>query len=311
MGAVAIPAMKKYRYFPTLSAGAVAAGSTLGVMIPPSIVLVVYGLYTSQSIGKLFFGVVIPGLTLAALMAATVSLICLRHPDWGPPSAKASWGERFRALPGILDVVLLFFAIMFALLGGKVTATEAAAASSFLALVICLARRKLDWKRFKGAVYDTLRISCMVFMIVAGATVFGRFMAVTRLPYEVAAWIGESRLPGWTILLMMLGCYAIGGCIMDALAFLLISLPIFFPLAEKIGYDPVWFGVVLCLITTLGAITPPVGICCFVVAGMNKDIPLRDVFKGSMYYIPAYVVALALLMLFPKFMVSMLADMVR
>ena len=311
MGAVAIPAMRKYKYFPTLSAGAVAAGSTLGVMIPPSIVLVVYGLYTGQSIGKLFFGVIIPGLMLAALMAATVFLVCLRHPDWGAPSAKASWGDRLRALPGIIDVAVLFVVIMVALLSGKVTATEAAATSAFLALLICGARGKLSWKRLKGAIYDTLRISCMVFMIVAGATVFGRFMAVTRLPYEVAAWIGGSSMPGWLVLLMMLVCYALGGCIMDALAFLLISLPIFFPLAEKLGYDPIWFGVLLCLVTTLGAITPPVGICCFVVAGMNKDIPLRDVFKGAMYYIPAYLVAIALLMLFPKFMVSMLADLVR
>ncbi len=311
MSAVAIPSMKKYHYHPTLSSGAVAAGSTLGVMIPPSIVLVVYGLYTGQSIGKLFFGAVIPGLLLAALMAATVALICLRHPGWGPRGERCSWGERLRALPQVADALILFGVTMALLFTGVVTVTEAASASCFLGLIICLARRRLNWEKFRAAVADTLRISCMVFMIVAGATLFGKFMAVTRLPFEVAARIAALDWPAWGILLMMLLCYVIGGCLMDALAFLLIALPIFFPLATQLGYDPIWFGIVICVVTTLGAITPPIGICCYVVSGMAKDILVEQVFKGALYFIPAYLIVLALLMLLPQWTVLALASLVR
>lgn len=311
MTAVAIPSMKKYNYHPTLKAGAVAAGSTLGVMIPPSIVLVVYGLYTSQSIGKLFFGALIPGAILTLLMAITVIVLCLRHPDWGPKGEKTTWKEKLLALPDVLDILVLFAVILIALSTGMVTATEAAAASCFLGLCICLVRRRLPWKKFRFAVYETLRISCMVFMIIAGATIFGRFMTITRLPFEVASWIGDLDWPNWAVLLMMLLFYAVGGCVMDALAFLLISLPIFFPLIGQMNYDPIWFGEVICIVTTLGAITPPIGICCYVISGRSRDIPIETAFKGAMYYLPAYLIAIACLMLFPEWTVELLAGLVR
>jgi len=311
MTAVAIPSMKRRGYYSVLMTGSVAAGATLGVMIPPSIVLVVYGIYAGQSVGKLFFGTLIPGLTIALLMAITVTGICLRHPEWGPRDEKATWRERIRSLPAVIDVLILFLVIMVALLTGVVTATEAAAAGCLLALGICLVRRRLSRQGFVSSVSDTLRISCMVFMIVAGATLFGRFMVITQLPQEVASWIGGLNWPGWAILLMMMVFYIIGGCFMDALAFLLISLPIFLPIADQLGYDRVWFGEVLTLVTTFGAITPPVGICCFVVAGMCKDVPMEKVFKGCLYFVPAYVITFILEMLSPYWMVLAMASFVR
>lgn len=310
MSAVAIPSMRKYKYHPELMTGAVAAGSTLGVMIPPSIVLVVYALYQAQSIAKLFIGVLVPGLLLTALLAVTVAVVCRRHPQWGPPGEPSDWAGRFRSLLPVLDVILLFVAIMAAMFSGKITATEAAAVGCFLALILCILRGKLDRRRIAGAMHHTLRITCMVFMIVVGAFVFGRFMTNSQLPQQAAAWIGSLSLPGWMIIVIMLAIYAVGGCLMDALAFLLISLPIFFPLAESLGYDPVWFGVMLCLVTTLGAITPPVGICCFVVAGMNKDVPMERVFKGTAYYLPAFLLTTAIVMLVPQ-TVTWLANLVR
>jgi TRAP-type C4-dicarboxylate transport system permease large subunit len=162
---------------------------------------------------------------------------------------------------------------MYALFTGVVTATEAAAASCALGLVICLIRRKLSWKGFVESIAGTLRISCMVFMILAGATIFGRFLAVTRLPFEAAAMISSLALPTWMLFWLILACYIIGGCVMDALAFLLISLPIFFPLVTQMGYDPIWFGQVVCIVTTMGSIMPPIGICCYVVAAMAPGIP--------------------------------------
>lgn len=311
MSTVAIPAMKKYNYHPILSAGSVAAGATLGVLIPPSIVLVVYGVYTGQSIGKLFWGNVIPSVILTVLIAATVFFICQRHPDWGPKAPKSTWKERFRALNEAVDILVLFSIIMYALFTGVVTATEAAAASCALGLLICLLRRKLTWQGFISSLADTLRISCMVFIIVAGAVVFGRFLTVTRLPFEAAAWIGSLHLPNWMMLWVILLCYIIGGCIMDALAFLLVSLPIFFPLVIQMGYDPIWFGQVITIVTTMGSIMPPVGICSYVVHGMAKDIPLATVFRGGMYYIPSYILSIALLMASPYWTVLVLSNLVR
>ncbi|MEN6616979.1 MAG: TRAP transporter large permease, partial [Syntrophorhabdus sp.] len=311
MSTVAIPEMKKYNYRPELNAGAVAAGATLGVLIPPSIVLVIYGLYTGQSIGKLFFGNVIPSIILTVLIAATVFYICWRHPDWGPKGPKSSWRERFGALPDLIEIGLLFGIIMYALFTGYVTATEAAAASCALGLILCLIRRKLSWKGFLASITDTLRISAMVFIIVAGAVIFGRFLAVTRLPFEAASWISTLSLPGWALFWIIILCYIIGGCVMDALAFLLVSLPIFYPIVMQMGYDPIWFGQVITIVTTMGAIMPPVGICCYVVAGMAKDIPLASVFKGSFYYIPSYILAILLLMIFPYGTVMILSNLVK
>jgi len=311
MSQVAIPEMKKYNYHPQLNAGSVAAGATLGVLIPPSIVLVVYGLYTGQSIGKLFFGNIIPSAILTIAIAATVFFICWRHPDWGPKGPKSTWKERFKALPDIIDILILFAIIMYALFTGVVTATEAAAASCTLGLAICVIRRKLSWQGFLKSIVDTLRISCLVFMIVAGAVVFSRFLTITRLPYEVAGWISGLALPNWMLLCVILLCYVIGGCVMDALAFLLVSLPIFYPLVVQLGYDPIWFGQVITIVTTMGSIMPPIGICCYIVAGMAPDISLATVFRGAFWYIPAYIISIILLMLFPYWTVLVLSDLVK
>lgn len=311
MSTVAIPEMKKYNYKPELNAGAVAAGATLGVLIPPSIVLVIYGLYTGQSIGKLFFGNVIPSIILTVLIAATVFYICHRHPDWGPKGPRSTWKERLRALPDLIEIFLLFAVIMSALFTGYVTATEAAAASCALGLILCVIRRKLSWKGLLASITDTLRISAMVFIIVAGAVIFGRFLAVTRLPFEAASWISTLSLPGWALFWIIMLCYIIGGCVMDALAFLLVSLPIFYPIVMEMGYDPIWFGQVITIVTTMGAIMPPVGLCCYVVAGMARDIPLATVFKGSFYYIPSYIISILLLLLFPYGTVLVLSNMVK
>lgn len=310
MSAVAIPAMKQYNYHPSLNGGAVAAGATLGVLIPPSIVLVVYGLYTGQSIGKLFFGNIIPSVILTALIALTVVLICRRHPDWGPPGPKSSWSERIKALPAALDIFILFLVVMTALFTGVVTATEAAAVGCALSLLICLIRRRLSYKGFKASLIDTLRISCMIFLILAGAVIFGRFLTLSRLPFEIAHMISSLALPAWAVLWLILLCYILGGCVMDALAFLLVSLPIFYPLVLQLGYDPIWFGQVITIVTTMGSIMPPIGICCYVVSGMS-DIPLATVFKGGMYYIPSYLISIVILMLFPYGTVMVLSDLVK
>lgn len=311
MSAVAIPSMTEYNYHPVLKTGAVAAGSTLGVMVPPSIVLVVYGLYTGESIGKLFFGSVIPSMVLTSLIVLTVVGICRLHPTWGPAHAGTTLREKLAATPQVLDILILFAVIMYTLMSGKVTPTEVAGVACLLAVGLCLLRRKLSWLKFRNALRDTLRITCMVFVIMAGAKVFGMFLTLSYLPTQIARAVGELGLPGPVILSIILLCYIIGGCLMDALAFLLISLPIFLPLIKALNYDPIWFGVVVCVVTTLGAITPPIGISCYVIAGMCKSVRVEQVFQGALYYVPSYILTVLILLLCPHFTVGWLASFAR
>ncbi len=300
MSTVALPEMKKYGYHPALSTGSIACGSTLGVVIPPSVVLVVYGIYTGQSIARLFFGSVVPGAILAFFMVLTVYLVCIRHPDWGPTGPKFSWRERIAALPGSFEMVVIFLLVMAGLYVGYYTPSEAGAAGAFAALIISLIRRRLTWKGFVAAVIDTLVISCFIIMIVTGAVIFGKFLAVTRLPFVAAQWASQLNAPPVLILSIIILLYLIGGCVMDALGLLLITIPIFYPVVTRLGYDPIWFGVLITVVTTMGAVTPPVGVSAYVVSGMAKDISLGTVFRGVTYFLPSYIVTIALLIVFPK-----------
>ena len=299
MTTVALPQMKKYNYEPKLSTGAIACGSTLGVVIPPSVVLIVIGLSTEQSIARLFYGGIGAGVLLALLLMLTVYVVCRVYPDWGPVGPGASLREKIRSLAGAFEMIILFLLVLLGLYFGFFTPTEAAAVGSLFAVLISLLQRKLTWKGFIASVTDTLRVSCMVIVIVAGAMIFGRFLAVTRIPFDIASWVVELPVPDMVIMCIIFAIYIIGGAVMDALALLLITIPIFFPVAMELGYDPIWFGVTITVVTTLGAVTPPVGATTYVVGGMAKDVPLQDVFKGVTYFLPAYIFCVLILMLFP------------
>lgn len=300
MSTVALPEMRKYRYNDILSTGAVAVGSTLGVVIPPSVVLIIIGLQTGQSIAKLFWAGIVPGMLLTGLFLFTVWLVCRRHPDWAPAGPKTTWREKFASLPGSIEMLVLFAMVMGGLFAGLFTPSEAGAAGSAFALLISLAGRQLTWKRFCAACADTLRVSCMIFMIVAGAVIFGRFLAVTRLPFEAANWVSGLTIPDAVVILIICGIYVIGGAVMDALALLLITIPIFFPIAQAMGYDLTWFSVLVTIVTTLGAVTPPVGVSAFIVSSMATGVPIAKIFRGITYFMGAYAVCIALLMLFPE-----------
>ncbi len=310
MSAVALPEMKKFGYDDALSTGAVASGATLGVVIPPSVVLILIALQAAVlkeselvarlTVENLFFAAVVPGLILTALMLFTVHLVCRIDPTAGPGGPRASWGERMRSLPGAVEMVVLFFAVMTGLFLGWVTPSEAGAAGAFFAIVLALSRRQLTWKRFATAVGDTVRMSCMILVIVTGAVIFGKFLNITRLPFAAADWVSGLAVPPLVILLLMLFIYVVGGAVMDALGLLMITIPIFFPVAVGLGYDPVWFAVVITVVTTLGAITPPVGVNAFVTAAMSEGVNLATVFRGVTWFIPAFLVCIALLILWPE-----------
>lgn len=300
MTTVALPQMNKYKYEPMLSTGAVACGSTLGVVIPPSVVLIVIGLSTEQSIAKLFYGGIGAGICLAILLMLTVYILCSIYPEWGPVGPKTRFMEKIRALTGTFEMAILFLLVMLGLYFGFFTPAEAGAAGSLFAVIISVAEGRLTWKGFVASVTDTLRISCMVIMIVAGAVMFGRFLTVTRIPYDIASWVIDLPVSNMVIMMIIFAIYIVGGAVMDALALLLITIPIFFPVAKQLGYDPIWFGVTITVVTTLGAVTPPVGATTYVVGGMAKDVPLEDVFKGVAFFLPAYIVCVLLLMVLPE-----------
>lgn len=310
MTTVALPEMKKYHYDNRLSTGAVACGSTLGVVIPPSVVLIVIGLSSRQSIARLFYGGIGAGILLTVLMMLTVYTVCRKYPDLGPVGPRADLKERVVSLFGAFEMMLLFLLVMLGLYFGIFTPSEAGAAGSFLAIVIGVLQGGLTWKGFVRSTEETLRVSCMVIMIVAGAVIFGRFLAVTRIPFDIAAWVVDLPIPPTFIMLIIFLIYVIGGAVMDALALLLITIPIFFPVANELGYDPLWFGVIITVITTLGAVTPPVGATTYVVGGMAKDVTLQEVFRGVSYFLPAYILCIVILMIFPE-IITFLPNLMR
>ena len=299
MGTIALPEMRRYRYDAALSTGAVAVGGTLGVVIPPSVVMIVIAVQTEQSLLKLFLAGIVPGLILTALFLLTIVVMCARNPALGPLGPMTTLQQKLRSLSGVIEALLLFALVMGGLYLGWFTPTEAGAAGAFGALVIGVARRRLSWKGFVLSIVESVRISAMVVLLITGAVLFGRFLTVSQLPFELADWAAALPVAPAVVLLVVIGIYLIGGALMDALGFLVVTIPIFFPLAAALGYDPVWFTMVLTIVTTMGAITPPVGVNVFIVQGLVPDIPLHTIFRGVAYFFLAYLLCIAVMWLWP------------
>ncbi|MCX8042719.1 MAG: TRAP transporter large permease [Desulfobacterota bacterium] len=299
MASTTLPEMKRYRYSPLLATGVVASGGSLGILIPPSVIFIVYGIMTEQSIGTLFLSGIVPGVVLSVLFAGVVLLWAWIRPDIGPKGLRATWQQRIAALSGVIETLLLFCMVMAGLLFGIFTPTEAGAIGACCTLVFALIRRSISFRGFIAAVHETTRITCMIMVIVAGATVFGHFLAVTRIPFDIAGWITMQDLPSWCVMLLIILVYMIGGCFIDALALIMLTVPIFYPVVTRLGYDPVWFGVIIVLITQIGVITPPVGANVYVVSGIARDVPLEVIFKGCVPFLLALLVLTLLLIPFP------------
>jgi C4-dicarboxylate transporter DctM subunit len=300
MGKIALPEMKKYKYDDTLATGTVAAAGTLGILIPPSTVLIVYGILTEQSIGKLFVAGIVPGILLSILFAATVVYLCWRKPAIGPPGIPSSLREKFKALTGIIEALLLFILAIGGLFLGWFSPTQAGAIGAGGALLIGLARRQLNWQTFIEAVKDGLATACMVIFIITGAVIFGHFMAVSRIPFMLADWLGGLPIHRMAIMGLIVLVYFLGGFFMDSMGLIVVTIPIFFPIVEKLGFDPIWFGVIIVLTGEMGVITPPVGVNVFVIKGIAPDIPLERIFKGILPFLVALVLFTILLTIFPQ-----------
>ncbi len=299
MGTIAMPEMRRYGYDPALSSGAIAVGGTLGVVIPPSVVLIVIAVQTEQSLLRLFLAAVIPGLILTALFLLTIVAMCMRNPELGPLGPTTSWREKLVALSGVVEALLLFSLVIGGLYLGWFTPTEAGAAGAFGALAIGLVQRSLNFKGIVQSIIESVRISAMVVLLITGAVLFGRFLTVSRLPFELAEWAAALPVAPFVILLVVLGIYMVGGMLMDALGFLVVTIPIFFPLGVALGYDPVWYTVILTIVTTMGAVTPPVGVNVFIVHGLAPEIPIHTIFRGVAYFLVSFALCILLIWVFP------------
>jgi C4-dicarboxylate transporter DctM subunit len=300
MGRVALPEMKRYNYNDSLATGCVAAAGSLGILIPPSTIFIIYGIMTEQSIGKLFIAGVLPGVMLAGLFIAVVVILCKRNPNLAPGGAPTTWGQKLAGLAGIIEMMVLFALVIGGLFMGWFSPTQAGAAGAGGALIIGLARRQLNWKGFVFAIKDTLRITCMVMIIVTGAIIFGHFMAIAKLPLVLSEWVGGLPLPPMAIMGVIVLLYLVGGCFMDALALITLTVPIIYPVVLVLGFDPIWFGVIIVLVTEMGVITPPVGLNVYVIKGVAEDVPLETIFKGVLPFLVAILVAVIILMIFPQ-----------
>jgi len=304
MATVGLPEMKRYNYADELATGAVASGGGLGMIMPPSVVLIVYGVLTEQSIGALFVAGIFPAILVTILFIISIYVICSRRPEQGPPGDSFTWKVRLKALLGMGETLAVFILVMGGLFIGLFTPTEAAAVGVFGVFTVSLIRRQLTWDGFVKSLYETLGTSCMVMLLIAGAVVFGKFLAVTRIPFNIASWVGGFDLPPYMIMAVIVLIYFFGGCFMDALAFVTLTVPIFFPVVMTLGYDPIWFGIIIVMITEMGVITPPVGINVYVVFGVARrvigEVPLESIFKGIFPFLLAVVAGIIILMMIPQ-----------
>ncbi len=301
MSAVALPEMKKYKYNRSLSTATIASAAILGVMIPPSVIFILYGVAAGESIRRLFLAGIFPGLLLMVLFMLAAYLQTVRKPELAPAGDSVPWSEKIKAVvSGGVEVIIIFIAVMGGLFGGIFTPTEAGAVGVFATLVVALVRRQLSWEGFKNSLTDSVRISAMIMFLVAAAAIYGRFLAVTGLPRELATWAVELPLPPVAILFVILLIYLVLGFFIDALALILLTVPIFYPVAVELGFDPIWFGVIIVLALGMGVITPPVGANVYVVAGVERETPVMEIFRGVGWYLVAIILCAVLLTAFPQ-----------
>jgi C4-dicarboxylate transporter DctM subunit len=296
---VAVPEMDRYGYDKKLSTGIVATVGTLGILIPPSVTLIVFGIITELSIGKLFLAGIIPGLIIAFFFICIIYVWCRINPNLGPKGARSTWKERMASLPEFLLVAIIFLLMIWGLMKGLFTPTEAGSVGTGLVLLMSILRRDINFKGFVKSVAESLRTACMVLMLIAGSTILGHFLAVTKLPMIAADWVVGLPLNKYVIMIIISFIYQTGGSFIDDLAFMILATPIFYPVIIKLGFDPIWFGIIIAITVMIGVVIPPVAINVFVVKNITK-VPFGVIYKGVYPFLISLVVAGALLFFFPQ-----------
>ncbi|MCC6006082.1 MAG: TRAP transporter large permease [Rhodobacteraceae bacterium] len=299
MTRVAIPQMRRFGYSDSIAAGIVASGGTLGILIPPSIVLIIYAIVAQQSVPALFAAALVPGLILAALHVIVIMVLARIVPDQLPPGDRMTWPERLLALTGVWKVAVIFGIAVGGIYAGWFSPTEAAAIGAFIAIVIGFATRELDLRGLLASMRETVTITGTLFFIVLGALMFGYFMVQSRIPATMGAWITAQGVAPWVVMLFLVAIYLVLGCFLDTISMILITVPVFLPIAIEVGYSPVWFGILVLLAAEIGLITPPVGLNIFVISAQQRDIPILSIYKGILPFLLAHAAGIALLLLFP------------
>jgi len=300
--AVALPEMRRYQYRDIFSTGCIAAGGGVDILIPPSTVLVLYGILTYESIGKLLIGGIVPGILLAFLFIGTIYIWVKINPSLAPlqPKERVPFREKFKLSAKLYPVAVLFLIAMGGIYFGIFTPTEAAAVGAFGALIYSLATKHLTREGFKNALSEAASVTGMLFLILIGAGIFGRFITVSKIPMQLAAFVSSLDVSPYVILLFIYLFYIILGCFVEGLAVLALTVPILYPLVTSLGFDGVWFGIIVIIMISIGTITPPVGICVYVTAGVAKDVLLGTIFKGAVPFWVAKIILAILLTIFPE-----------
>jgi tripartite ATP-independent transporter DctM subunit len=296
---VAMPEMDRYQYDKRLSTGVIATVGTLGCLIPPSVVLILYGVITEQSIGKLFLAGIVPAAIIALFFMLIIYGWAKIDPAIAPVSDRATWKERARSLPEVVWVFIIFLLMIGGIMKGFFTPSEAGAVGAFAILVLALAKRDLTFKKYLTSLNEAIRTSGMFLMLLAGSAILGHFVAVTDIPQKTADWLVSLPVNRYIILLGICFVFEIGGSFIEDLAFMILALPIFYPTVIKLGFDPIWFAVVICVIIMVGMIIPPVAICVFVVKNITK-VPMNQIYKGCAPFLTALFVCWVILLLFPQ-----------
>lgn len=300
LGMVALPEMKRYGYDDALATGCVAAGGTLGILIPPSTIMIIYGILTEQSIGTLFIAGIIPGIVLMALFLVTILVMTVRNPAIAPPGRSFSIKEKIVSLKGTAGIVITLFLVIGGLYRGWFTPTEAAAAGAFIVFIIIALKRKATVGNIMAALKETATTTAMIFTILIGASIFNYFMTVSGLPAGFSEYVTGLGMNRHAVMILICLLYIILGCLMEGMAIMFLTIPIIFPLVVSMGFDPVWFGVLITVLIEMGLITPPVGVNVFVISGIAADVPMSRVFRGILPFFAAMLVCLVLLLLFPR-----------
>lgn len=296
---VAIPEMNRYGYDKKLSSGIVATVGTLGVIIPPSVTLIILGILTEQSIGQLFIAGIIPGLIIALLFIGIIYGWAKINPAIAPMSERSTWKARMRSLPEVFWVLLVFVLVVGGIMWGYFTPSEAGAIGTFAVLLLAVVKRDMTFKRYVTSVKEALRTAVMLLMLIAGSTIFGHFITVTNIPQAAADWIVALPLNRYLIMILICLVFELGGSFIDDLAFLILATPIFYPAALKLGFHPIWFGIVIGVVAMIGVVIPPVAICVFVVKNITK-IPMGTIYKGVAPFLISLILVWGLLFLFPE-----------
>ncbi len=306
IGTTSIPEMRKYKYDNALTTGCIAAGGTLGILIPPSGVLIVYGIITETSIVDLFVSAIIPGVILTVLFMAMIWVQATIRPGFAPAGPSTTINEKFKAIGGCIEIIVLIVLVLAGLIVGWFTPTEAGGVAAIGSIIVSLCRKRLSWKGFKGALSDTIKTTGMIFMIMIGAFIMNSFIALSTIPQELANLVAGFGLPSFVVIGLIVMVYIILGCFIDTMSMIVLTIPVFFPLVvHSLGFDPVWFGVIIVLVTEMAMVTPPVGMNVYIIAGITKDIPMETIFKGIFPFVAMELLFIIILIIFPQLVITL------